>query len=90
MTDPFTTRRVDRVGPAGSEPFDDRVAAEAPLEIRISDTPIAVLMRTPGNDEELVNGLAQYVSMEPGERLRLLELSSPLERAEALIDLARE
>ena len=38
-------------------------------------------------DEELVNGLAQYLVMEPRDRLDLLELSSPLERAEALIDL---
>ena len=37
--------------------------------------------------DELVNGLAQYLMMEPRERLHLLELSSPLERADALIDL---
>ncbi len=38
-------------------------------------------------DDEVVNGLAQYLPMEPRERLDLLELSSPLERAEALINL---
>lgn len=35
---------------------DDHVAAEAPLEIRIGGVPVAVVMRTPGHDEELVRG----------------------------------
>jgi FdhD protein len=34
----------------------DWVAAEAPLEIRVSGRPVTVLMRTPGHDEELVRG----------------------------------
>jgi len=34
----------------------DRVAVEAPLEIRIGPKPATVLMRTPGDDEELVRG----------------------------------
>jgi FdhD protein len=34
----------------------DWVAAEAPLEVRIGGVPTTVLMRTPGNDEELVRG----------------------------------
>ena len=34
----------------------DWVAAEAPLEVRIGGKPATVLMRTPGNDEELVTG----------------------------------
>jgi FdhD protein len=34
----------------------DRVAAEAPLEIRIAGKPVTILMRTPGHDEELVRG----------------------------------
>ncbi len=38
-------------------------------------------------DEELVNGLAQFLVMEPRDRLDLLERSDPLERAEVLIDL---
>jgi FdhD protein len=35
---------------------DDWVAAEAPLEIRISGKSATVLMRTPGQDEELIHG----------------------------------
>ena len=38
-------------------------------------------------DEELVNGLAQFLAMEPRDRMNLLELSGPLERAKALIVL---
>ncbi|MCI0683511.1 MAG: formate dehydrogenase accessory sulfurtransferase FdhD [Gemmataceae bacterium] len=34
----------------------DRVAVEAPLEVRIGGKPVTVLMRTPGDDEELVRG----------------------------------
>jgi FdhD protein len=34
----------------------DWVASEAPLEVRIGNTPATVLMRTPGNDDELVRG----------------------------------
>ncbi len=34
----------------------DRVAREEPLEIRVGGEPLAVTMRTPGNDEELALG----------------------------------
>jgi FdhD protein len=36
----------------------DRVAAEAPLEVRVEGTSVAVVMRTPGNDRELAAGFA--------------------------------
>ena len=35
---------------------EDWIASEAPLEVRIGGKPTTVLMRTPGNDEELVRG----------------------------------
>lgn len=38
-------------------------------------------------DDELINGLAQYLPMEPRDRLDLLESSDPLARARALIEL---
>lgn len=49
---------VDRVRWNGvqTQAVPDRVAAEAPLEIRIGGTPIAVVMRTPGHDLDLVRG----------------------------------
>src|SRR5256884_7461497 len=34
----------------------DEVAVEEPLEIRVDGTPLAVTMRTPGEDEELAAG----------------------------------
>jgi FdhD protein len=36
--------------------ISDEVAIEEPLEIRVDGTPLAVTMRTPGNDEELALG----------------------------------
>jgi FdhD protein len=35
---------------------EDRVVREEPLEIRIGGVPVAVVMRTPGHDDELVRG----------------------------------
>ena len=37
---------------------EDLLVTEAPLEIRIGNTPLAVLMRTPGDDRDLVLGFA--------------------------------
>jgi FdhD protein len=36
--------------------YDDYLAAEEPLEIRIGDKPVSVTMRTPGHDKELAAG----------------------------------
>ena len=38
-------------------------------------------------DEDLVNGLAQYLDLDPIERQKLLERNDPLSRSQALIDL---
>lgn len=38
------------------EPVQDEVAAEEPLELRVEGKSIAVVMRTPGHDEELAAG----------------------------------
>lgn len=50
--------RVKRVGPGLRSPNTetDTVAVEAPLQILLGPVPIAVLMRTPGHEEELVTG----------------------------------
>jgi FdhD protein len=39
-----------------SQDFEDEVAVEEPLEIRVDGAPLAVTMRTPGHDEELALG----------------------------------
>ncbi len=48
---------------------DDHLAAEAPVEFRIGDTPIAVLMRTPGNEVPLALGfcLTEGILLSPDE-----------------------
>jgi FdhD protein len=47
---------VRRKADGGYECVTDEVAIEEPLEIRIGQDPLAVTMRTPGNDEELAAG----------------------------------
>lgn len=42
----------------GAEPFEDHLVVEEPLEIRLDGTSLAVVMRTPGDDAELVLGFA--------------------------------
>jgi FdhD protein len=50
--------------PAGDE-APDRIAVEEPLEIRIAGEPVAVTMRTPGDDEELALGFCLTEGMGP-------------------------
>ena len=40
------------------ETASDQVVVEAPMEIRLGKIPLAVLMRTPGNEEDLILGFA--------------------------------
>jgi FdhD protein len=48
---------IERVAPGGGlERARDEVAVEEPLEIRVDGEPLAVAMRTPGEDEELAAG----------------------------------
>ncbi len=44
----------------------DRVVVEAPLQLRARGTPVATIMRTPGNDLELVRGLLHAESVTAG------------------------
>ncbi len=48
--------------------IDDEVAVEEPLEIRVDGRPIAVTMRTPGNDEELALGFLHGEGLIDGPR----------------------
>lgn len=47
---------MTRTGPGGCAESLDQVAVEEPLEIRLDGHPVAVVMRTPGADLELVAG----------------------------------
>lgn len=56
--DPTQRIEVTRVDGNRTEAVLDHVAVEAPMEIRLGRVPLAVLMRTPGNEEALVLGFA--------------------------------
>jgi FdhD protein len=51
----LTQRTAARFGLAGRSEVDD-VAVEEPLEIRVAGDPLAITMRTPGEDRELALG----------------------------------
>src|SRR6188472_2997303 len=53
---PPAIRTVDVRRASDSDPDRDEVAVEEPLEIRISGESLAITMRTPANDRELVLG----------------------------------
>lgn len=57
MTEGVTTRRVVRYR-GDIQTVSDQLVVEEPMEIRLSGRPLAVVMRTPGNDAELVLGFA--------------------------------
>jgi FdhD protein len=62
---PYSTRDVAALRLPGGEREHDLVAVEEPLEIRIGGAPVAVTMRTPGNDEELALGFCVTEGLEP-------------------------
>jgi FdhD protein len=66
-------RQVDRVGPDGRRRVQDTLAVEAPLEIRLGRVPLAVLMRTPGADPDLVLGfcLTEGILLSPSEAVEV-------------------
>src|SRR5438270_1875254 len=47
---------IERVEAAARTRARDELAVEEPLEIRVDSKPVAVTMRTPGEDEELAVG----------------------------------
>lgn len=57
VTEAVSTRQVIRVR-GEAEELDDDLVVEEPVEIRLDGTPLAVVMRTPGNDAELALGFA--------------------------------
>ncbi|HEX8412180.1 MAG TPA: formate dehydrogenase accessory sulfurtransferase FdhD [Thermoanaerobaculia bacterium] len=48
--------RILRIDASGTTEFDDALAVEEPLEIRVNDKPISVTLRTPGDDFDLAAG----------------------------------
>ncbi len=62
-------RRVERFSGGSFLEVTDAVVAEAPVEFRLGGVPIAVLMRTPGYDEDLAYGFAltEGIVLRPAE-----------------------
>ncbi|HKY49403.1 MAG TPA: formate dehydrogenase accessory sulfurtransferase FdhD [Acidimicrobiia bacterium] len=56
--DPTKQVAITRVRDMTRETASDQVVVEAPMEIRLGKVPLAVLMRTPGNEEDLILGFA--------------------------------
>jgi len=57
---------IERIDGDVRRPERDRVVVEAPLELRARGTPVAMIMRTPGHDLELVRGLLHGESITAG------------------------
>ena len=57
MTNGSTSRHAIRVRDGVAEVTDD-LTVEEPMEIRVDGTAVAVVMRTPGHDADLVRGFA--------------------------------
>jgi FdhD protein len=72
MTSPVQVRRVTL--PGGVAEAGDAVAREEPLEIRVEGRSVAVVMRTPGHDEELAAGFLVSEGVVKGSR-DILEVS---------------
>src|SRR5689334_2914121 len=56
MADSVSVFDVVRFDEQRCESVPDRVASEAPLEVRLDDQPFSVIMRTAGADEDLAAG----------------------------------
>src|SRR5262245_31229158 len=98
MPDAFETFDVVRVADGRrGEPTTDRIAAEAPLEVRLEGEPFSVIMRTPGADEDRVVGLlftervlrraADLRRVEPTDAPNVINVRLSRERAEILPEL---
>lgn len=74
---------VERLA-TGGQPQTDWVAVESPLEIRVDGQPLAVIMRTPGEDRELAAGfLFSEGVIDRAEQLAELEVASAPEHPES-------
>ena len=78
---PERTARVatSRYDGGRAEAAEDAVAREEPLEIRLGGAPLAVVMRTPGDDEELTAGflVSERVVRSPADIASLRHAPAP-------------
>ncbi len=62
---PYSTAAVRVIRLPAGEDGPDLLAVEEPLEIRIGGVPVAITMRTPGDDEELALGFCLSEGLRP-------------------------
>jgi FdhD protein len=75
---PILTVPVQKIEGETSAPFQDLLAVEEPLEIRLGGKSISITMRTPGNDFELAAGfLFTEGIVENAEQIREIRWSHP-------------
>ena len=86
---PYSASRVAVVRMPGGREEPDAVAVEEPLEIRIGGEPVAVTMRTPGDDEELALGFCLTEGLRPTAAAPPVDLAANTIDVEApSVDLA--
>ena len=88
---------VVRVEPQGVASVADRVASEAPLEVRLHGEPFAVIMRTPGFERDLTAGFLlsesivtrpdDIAGIEVGSHTDMVNVTLAGDRASALPDI---
>jgi len=85
-----TARQITRTTADGSQVQSDHLVTEAPLEMRLGDTPLAVLMRSPGDDKELLLGFAitEGIVLNPAEVDRVVPMAGDPEQNRWQIVLA--
>ena len=80
---------ITRYSGAGVEVVTDELVSEAPVEFRLDGVPIAVLMRTPGDEAELALGFAltEGIVLNPDEvaAVRLVEGSAAGDRYDIVL-----
>jgi len=77
-----TPWQVLKTTSSGQTEVGDHLVTEAPLEMRLGDTPLAVLMRTPGDDADLLLGFAitEGIVLDPDEVDRVQLVAGDPER----------
>jgi FdhD protein len=81
---PILTVPVQKIEGEASSSFQDLLAVEEPLEIRIGDHPVSITMRTPGHDLELAAGfLFTEGILRDASQIREIRWSDPANPANA-------
>lgn len=93
MTRNILTVPIQRIEGETSRPFQDLLAVEDPLEIRVNGQTVSITMRTPGNDVELAAGfLFTEGILEDRGQIETIDAASRVDillKPDAEVDLSR-